>query len=252
MKSTVTLNPRYKQLSEFVNALPREFGQSGTVIYDRRNQIRVITTPDGIEVNVKRFGYSSLGINRLIYSAGLRRPKGERAYRHAALLAQKGISTPEPIAYLEQRQCGLLRHCYLVTEQSPMRHTMYEMKDATPGNYEEIAYHLGRFTAMMHEKEVLHLDYSPGNILWDRDDLGYHFCIVDINRMHFGPVSLAAGCRSLRRLWGPKRFVELVACSYAQNRNYDAGQAVELTLAARQRFWKHYRHTDELPFTVEY
>ena len=46
----------------------------------------------------------------------------------------------------------------------------------------------GPYTAVMHEREVLHLDYSPGNILWDKDDEGYHFTVVDINRMRFGKV----------------------------------------------------------------
>lgn len=42
------------------------------------------------------------------------------------------------------------------------------------------------FTARLHEAGILHLDYSPGNILYDKIGEEYHFSLVDINRMHFG------------------------------------------------------------------
>lgn len=40
------------------------------------------------------------------------------------------------------------------------------------------------FTARLHEAGILHLDYSPGNILYDKIGEEYHFSLVDINRMH--------------------------------------------------------------------
>ena len=104
---------------------------------------------------------------------------------------------------------------------------------------------------MMHEREVLHLDYSPGNILWDKDEQGYHFAVVDINRMRFGKVDIKDGCSSLCRLWGPKRFIELIARRYADARGFDENRAVQLTMQARTKFWTRYKRRHPLEFPLE-
>ena len=244
------LNPKYCHLREWLQQLPREFDQLGKVIYNGRNQLRVITAPDGSLVNVKRFGVPNI-INRIVYSTGLRQAKGLRAFTYPARLLELGIDTPEPIAYIECRSCGLLGVSYFVSVQSPLRHTLYELANATEGTYEHLAEALGRYTAMMHDNGVLHLDYSPGNILWDKDDEGYHFAVVDINRMRFGTVDIQDGCAALRRLWGPKRFIELTACSYAEARGLDQEESVRLTMQARAAFWTRYLRRHSVPFSIE-
>jgi hypothetical protein len=245
------LNPKYTSLREWLERLPEDFEQLGEVIYDKRNQLRVITAPDGTLVNAKRYCVPH-AINRVVYSLGIRQPKGRRAFTYPTRLLERGIETPEPIAYIEPRnRCGLLRETYFVSVQSPLRHTLYEFGDAREGTYEEMARELGLFTAMMHEREVLHLDYSPGNILWDKDEQGYHFAVVDINRMHFGKVDIEQGCAALRRLWGPKRFIELIARSYAAARDFDEDEAVSLTMQARTAFWSRYQRRHPVDFPLE-
>ena len=245
------INPKYKHLQEWLEQLPEQFEQLGEVIYDRRNQLRVIEAPDGTLVNAKRYCVPRQP-NRLVYSLGIRPPKGKRAFLYPARLLERGIDTPEPIAYIEQRNVlGLLKECYFVSIQLPLGHTLYEFGDAKEGTYEEMAQELGRFTAMMHDREVLHLDYSPGNILWDKDGEGYHFAVVDINRMRFGKVGMKEGCANLCRLWGPKRFVELTARHYANARGFDEDEAVRLTLAARTAFWTRYSRRHPVDFPLE-
>ena len=245
------INPKYEKLREWLEKLPEQFEQLGEVIYDKRNQLRVIEAPDGTLVNAKRYCKTHL-INRVVYSLGIRQPKGLRAFLYHTRLLERGIDTPEPIAYIEQRnRCGLLGESYFVSIQSPLRHTLYEFGDAKEGTYEEMARELGRFTAMMHDREVLHLDYSPGNILWDKDGEGYHFAVVDINRMRFGKVDIKDGCAALRRLWGPKRFIELIARSYAAARGFDEDEAVRLTMEARTAFWTRYQRRHPVDFPLE-
>lgn len=244
------LNPRYQHLKGWLERLPEEFERLGTVIYDRRNQLRVIEAPDGTLVNAKRYGVPHL-LNRFIYSTGLRQPKGLRAFTYPTLLLERGIDTPEPIAYIELHRCGMLGLSYFVSVQSPLGHMLYELGDAQEGTYEELADALGRYTATMHDREVLHLDYSPGNILWDKDERGYHFAVVDINRMRFGKVNIKDGCAALRRLWGPKRFIELIARSYADARGFDQDEAVRLTMQARAAFWTRYRRRHPIKFPLE-
>jgi hypothetical protein len=235
------INPKYEHLREWLERLPEEFERLGEIIYDKRNQLRVIEAPDGTLVNVKRYCVPH-ALNRVVYSLGIRQPKGKRAFLYPARLLERGIDTPEPIAYIERRRCGLLGLSYFVSVQSPLGHTLYELSNAQKGTYEDLAEAVGRFVAIMHEREVLHLDLSPGNILWDKDEQGYHFAVVDINRMHFGKVSLEQGCATLCRLWGPKRLTELVARSYARGRGVDEEQAVTLTMQARTAYWTRYLH----------
>ena len=245
------INPKYEHLREWLARLPEDFERLGEVIYDRRNQLRVITAPDGSVVIVKRYCKTHI-VNRVVYSLGIRLPKGKRAFLYPARLLERGIDTPEPIAYIEQRTCGLLGLSYFVSVQSPLRHTLYEFSDAREGTYEEMAEALGRFTAMMHDREVLHLDYSPGNILWDKDEEGYHFAVVDINRMRFGKVGIEDGCAALCRLWGPKRFIEYTARSYARARSFNEDEAVRLTMQARTAFWTRYqRRGHTVDFNLE-
>ena len=243
--------PRYAHLETFAASMPQIFEHEGEVIYRGRNLIKTMTAPDGTLVNVKRYHQPS-GPNRLIYSWGLRESKGSRAFRYPAILAAKDIGTPDAIALVEERNSlGLLGYSYLLTVQSPYPNTLYAMGDAKEGEYEALAEALGRFAAHLHEQEVLHKDFTPGNILWSHDADGYHFALVDINRMAFGPVSSKTGLATLCRLWGPKAFVRLTAESYAQVRGYDVATAVQYVMERRARFWRRYGKKHTIKFKLE-
>ena len=243
--------PRYAHLETFAASMPQIFEHEGEVIYRGRNLIKTMTAPDGTLVNVKRYHQPS-GPNRLIYSWGLRESKGSRAFRYPAILAAKDIGTPDAIALVEERNSlGLLGYSYLITVHSPYPYTLYAMGDAKEGEYEALAEALGRFAAHLHEQEVLHKDFTPGNILWSHDADGYHFALVDINRMAFGPVSSKTGLATLCRLWGPKAFVRLTAESYAQARGYDVATAVQYVMERRARFWRRYGKKHTIKFKLE-
>ena len=99
----------------------------------------------------------------------------------------------------------------------------------------------------MHEQGILHLDFSPGNVLWDKDAEGhYHFSIVDINRMNFGPVSMKKGCKNFARLWGPDHFFELLSGEYASQRHFNVKVCRNLVFKERQKFWKGYNRRHKL------
>lgn len=247
----IELNPRYEHLRPFIAQIPNVFDHEGREIYHLRNVIKVMTAPDGMLLNVKRY-HIPHGPNRLIYSWNLRKPKGQRAFEYPAVLISKGICTPEPVALIEQRGAlGLLGHTYFVSQQVDWGHTLYEMGNAQKGQYEDMAKALGAFAAEMHDKELLHKDFTPGNVLWRKDERGYHFCLVDINRMYFGPVSAKRGVLNLTRFWGPKAFIELLVAEYARQRGIEPEQAVAMALQARARFWRRYGRKHKLPFKLE-
>lgn len=247
----IKINPKYEQMRIFIESIPDVFEKEGREIYNKRNLIKVLTAPDGTQVNVKRF-HVPHGPNRLIYSWHIRKPKGQRAFEYPAILKSKGIGTPESIALIEERNpLFLLGYSYLVTIQCDYGHTLYEVGNAEFGVYKHLAKALAHFAADIHLHEILHKDFTPGNILWKQDDEGFHFMLVDINRMKFGPVSVTQGLYNLRRFWGPKKFSRILASEYALLRNADESEAVDYLLKERAKFWTKYGKKHEIPFELE-
>ena len=245
------VNPAYRHLQSYIETLPEIFEQEGTTVYKSRNLIKTFITPDGLHVNVKRY-HKPRFLNLLAYSLGLRTPKGRRAFDYPTILLGKGINTPEPIAYIEQRQCGLLGYSYFISIQSDYPHLMYEMGEASPQLYERMAPAFAHYTAHMHNMGIMHPDYSPGNILWKEDENGeFHFSIIDINRMYFGEVDMEKGCANLKRIWGNKDFFQLLARYYAHERGFDPSETIEKVMKHRTRFWTRYIKKHGKPYPIE-
>ena len=232
------INPSYEFLRPWIEALPENFNSSGTLIYDARNQIRTYEV-NGLTLCVKRF-HRPRFLNKWIYSF-VRPSKARRSYENGLVLLAHGVGTPEPVAYIEQKKCGLLDFSFLVTLQSCLTRLHREFTLAYTPELEETIRPLARFTAHMHNEGILHLDFSPGNILWDKVDGEYRFEIIDINRMTFGPVSLKEGCRSMRRICARSSFFDTFADEYALARQLDAEQCRYWIHYYRDRFWDHGR-----------
>ena len=123
----IKINPKYEYLRDFIESIPDVFEQEGRVIYTGRNLIKVLTAPDGTQINIKRF-HEPHGPNKLIYSWNIRKPKGQRAFEYPMILKKKGINTPEPLALIEERNfLNLLGYSYLITIQCDYGHTLYEV-----------------------------------------------------------------------------------------------------------------------------
>ena len=232
----IEVNPKYESLRGWLEQLPETFSRTGEIIYEERNQIRLIPVA-GLDLCVKRYKRPSL-LQQIAYR--FRAPKAVRAYRNALRLRQSGIATPEPVAYI---LCGngWLQESYLVTIQSTLRRNFYEFRYHDVAGYEDIIRAFARFTANMHIHGVVHKDYSPGNILFDKKEDGdISICIVDINRMDFGkkPVGMETACKNLCRLWGRRDFIHALSEEYAAARGWNA-QQVEQRLTY---YWEHFWH----------
>jgi len=241
----IVLNPKAKQFETFIQSVPEIFEKEGKTIYKQRNEIKVFDV-NGISLNVKRFKVPHV-INRIVYSF-FRLTKAERSYRYALVLEEKGISTPEPVAYILIKKHGLLHYSYYISRQVSHAHTMYEFGKGGITGREYIIEAFARFTAKSHEKGVFHKDYSPGNILFDIKNGQVDFCLVDINRMQFGEVSVKKGCANFARLWGQKDFFLLLAEEYAHVRGIEPDECLRWILYYRDKFWKHYAKKRPLPF----
>lgn len=244
---TIQINPKYSKFTRFISEMPLTFSQSGKVIYDGRNEIRVIVH-DGLAINVKRYKVPNI-INRMAYSS-IRKPKCVRAYEYAFNLREKGFETPEPIAYIVERKGGLITTSYFISIQSDYDRMFYEFGKGGVEGREDIIRAFARYTAHLHEAGVFHKDYSPGNILFKKTDDEVRFSLVDINRMSFAPVSLEKGCSNFARLWGQEDFFRIIAEEYAAERNFNSRNCLKLILRYRRDFWKRFARKRPIPFEL--
>lgn len=251
MNLSIRINPKYASLQQYIATIPSRLETEGDTIHNGRNLIKVLTAPDGTLLNVKRYHRPSF-FNRLVYSIGIRKPKGLRAYEYPKLLLDAGINTPEAVAYIEERTCGMLGFSYFISTQCKFERRFYEIVDDSPDIYVPLAKAFAKFTAHMHEAHFLHRDYSPGNILWQQSaDGGYDFSVVDINRMYFGEVTLKQGCTNFARLWGSKLFFQTLAQTYAKERGMDEAQCLRVVMDERRRFWERYSKKHKISFKLD-
>lgn len=244
------LNKKYESLRSYLSNLDLHFSEGEDFFKNRRNVIRVLRT-DGVELCVKRYGQPR-GIRRIIYSF-LRAPKGLRAYRYPDVILSRGFESPEPIAYIENRNAfRLLGTTYLVTAMCPYGRRFFEFGDAEAEACREDIEAFARYAARLHEAGILHLDFSPGNILWEKQDDGYHFALVDTNRMRFGKVSVRCGCENFARLWGQLAFFRILAGEYAKARGADPDECFAWMRKARARFWHRFSRRHNVNYRLEY
>ncbi|MDO4770364.1 lipopolysaccharide kinase InaA family protein [Porphyromonas sp.] len=237
---SIIIAPAHEKYRNFVENLDEVFHKEGKTIYQERNEIKTFSMEDGVTINVKRFTVPNI-INKHVY-AFFRKPKAVRAYKNALRLKTLGINTPEPIGYMVYRTLWSIRHSYLVTFQSHLTRTMYEFGYSNLDGRDDIVRAFAHFTADLHDKGVYHKDFSPGNILFDKNEHGgYDFSLVDINRIKFMQVSVEAGCRNLCRLWGREDFLTVLADEYATVRNADKTLVRELIFKYHEKFWRNRR-----------
>jgi len=214
----IVINPAYAVLKSFITKIPVLFEQEGELVYIARNQLRHYSV-EGYDVIVKRYKQPHL-INRIAYTY-FRPSKAKRAYEYAFKLLKLGINSPAPIAYIEQYKSGLLTYGYFISiyekNYSVIRDFMsgIQIDDSL---LKELAFYI----ADLHSKGVLHLDMSPGNILYYKQGTNYNFTLIDINRMQFLPtVSKIKRFKSFKRLAENESVLTTIAKQYAEASGMD-------------------------------
>jgi tRNA A-37 threonylcarbamoyl transferase component Bud32 len=198
-------------------------------LYQKRNTIKLVEEA----FVVKKFAVPSL-LKRLWYT--LFASKARRSYIYAQRL---GDLTPKPVTYLETKKNGLLAESYYVSRLSVCGHVLKEViKDTHYPEREKVFAAFGRFTAMLHEKGMLHTDYSMGNVLFDQTENGVAFQLVDLNRMKFNQrIDARRGCKNFERIDTDKEALTTIARAYAKARGLDEEQCIDMVL--RMRWRKH-------------
>lgn len=180
----------------------------------KRNVIKVINF-NGVELNIKAFKTPHL-INQVVYKF-FRKSKAERSFEYANKLLELGIGTPSPIAYFEYTTPFLFKKSFYVSEHLECDLTYRELtKDFNIPDYEAILRAFTRFTFSLHQKNIHFLDHSPGNTLIIKNGDSYDFYLVDLNRMHFGPMDFETRIKNFSRLTIHKSMVEIMSDEYAK------------------------------------
>ena len=215
----IIINQKYKHLRTFIQNIPETFDSAGEIIYRGRNTIRKVNYND-LTLNIKSYK-KPIFINRIVYSF-FRKSKSKRAYEYALRLLDTGFATPEPVAYIECFDSHLLNKSYFVSihSQNVSVFRDYQCQQLTK-EISDMLQQLAEYVAALHENNIIHLDFSAGNILIEKTDEKYRFSLVDINRMKFKKIGLAEGMLNLGRLCIPDDKVKIIAKYYAKARNID-------------------------------
>lgn len=233
---------------------------SGEVIYAGRNTIWALEW-GGKPIAVKAFGIP-WGIRQWVYGC-LRASKAKRSFENASALIALGLHTPSPVGYMEFGSQARLLKSFYVSEYLPISPETFPLRDvlldANRAGREAILMAFGRFSCRLHDLDVLHRDYSPGNILvassaveqpTTRDDKpildpapgtgsspsspAYRFELVDLNRMSFGALSLQQRMHNLRLLWADDVDLRTVVRGYAEVFGKPANTLLQPALRASQ------------------
>ena len=228
MKYTVVQLKTSPLPADFMEKLPALFEREGTLIHNARNQIKVFNV-NGHKINVKKYCIPPI-VNRILYSIGWRTPKAQATYQNAQKILENGFLTPKPYGYLLEKQNGLLTFSYFVSEQ---------VENLKPMGYKEhpisLIKALAAYTADMHKKGLLHIDYTPNNILFAEKNGIFVFSLVDINRFGFykGEVPLSAVMTNLMKPFHGDKQIKIFVTEYARVRGWDGEKLCQKVLRRR-------------------
>ncbi len=205
------LGKEFEGFLDFMLNVKEHFETSKNSIHKARNEIKVINH-NGMDLVVKSFKIPNF-LNRTIYTF-FRDSKAKKSYDYAIKIAS---FTPKPVGYIEFFENSLLANSYFVSEKFDYSFTIREpLLDVNFPNKEKIFKAFAKFSHSLHEAEIYHLDFSPGNILIKEQNGEYIFKIVDINRMKFRPLCNELRMKNFSKLWAKDEDLKVIIKEYAK------------------------------------
>lgn len=233
------LNPAYPQLEPFVNNIETHFQQSSEILYDQRNQIRLVSY-EGERYVVKSFRVPHR-FNRFVYRY-LRASKARRSFEYSMKMGKK--FSPEPIAYIEEYSNTLLTKSYYICKYYDHDFTIRPVlldADFDSKTRQRVLQAFAEFTYDLHENDIYHRDYSYGNILIRESDHSCQFNIIDVNRMVFKRLTFDERMKNFARLQAQDDQMEIIITRYAQVSGEPAEPLMALAKKHRDTFIKNRR-----------
>ncbi|MET3027860.1 lipopolysaccharide kinase InaA family protein [Flavobacterium sp. UW10123] len=211
------VNPIFENSTELILNTIKMFNAKGELFGNGdRNKIKLFDF-NGKTINIKSFKIPNL-INKVAYRY-FRKSKAMRSFEYATILLEKGIGTPEPIAFLENFNVLGLKDSFYVSEHLNVDLTYRELVEIPDfPDRENILRQFTKFSFDLHEKGIEFLDHSPGNTLIKKNSSGnYDFFLVDLNRMEFhDSMSFEMRMKNLCRLTPLEEMVATMSNEYAK------------------------------------
>ena len=217
----IIINNSFDFFHDFILNIQSHFNNNTQTIHKARNELKIIHYKD-LETVVKSFKTPNL-LRRIIYTY-FRDSKAKKSYDNSVKLQN---FTPKPIGYIEFFKTRLINESYFISEKFEYDFTIREpLLDDAFEDRDTIFKAFARFTFELHQKNILHQDYSPGNILIKKENDGYLFKVVDINRMEFRKLSLNDRLKNFSKLWAKDSEITTIAKEYANICNEDEAKCV--------------------------
>ncbi len=223
------IHPEFKAQTKEITQIIENFDTQGKLFVDgKRNKIKLFELGNDT-VNVKSFKIPNI-INKLVYRF-FRKSKARRSYEFANILLEKGIGTPQPIAYFEHFTAFTLQDSYYMSAQMETELTFRQLIEIPDyPDHENILRQFTQFTFQLHEKGVEFLDHTPGNTLIKKIGEGqYAFFLVDLNRMKFHTnMTFTQRIVNMAKLTPETRLIEVMSDEYAKlyGKSYDEVMAL--------------------------
>ncbi len=185
-------------------------------VIGNRNKLKIFDL-DGQKINIKSFKKPNL-VNQIAYKY-FRKSKAQRSFEYAEILLDKGIKTPNPVAFYENFGPAGIKDSYYASEQLNANFTLRALVDNDQfPDYENILRKFTKFTFDLHEKGIEFKDHSPGNtLIVDKNDGNYDFYLVDLNRMSFhSEMSFEQRIKNLARLSPHQKMIKIISDEYAK------------------------------------
>jgi len=232
VRKEIFVNKNFIDLKPYFESVPELFDSMGTTIYEDRNIIRVVEK-NGVLFIIKYFK-KIFFLNKFVY-AHIRKSKAQRSYENSGRLAANGITTPEPVAWINCYKNLLLNKSYyisLFTDYSPIEEVFAQPAHENSDFIRSFA----EFSYSLHKKGIFHKDYNITNVLFSCNNRDLDFSLIDNNRMKFSRYSYMKGIRNMRRLTVETQHLGVIATEYAKQVDRDSILVLNNLTAARVKF----------------
>jgi hypothetical protein len=224
------LDDNQQDFKELLLNIKSYFNQNRNTIHKARNELKIIHF-NNTDTVVKSFKVPNI-LRRLVYTY-LRDTKAKKSYEYSLKI---GEFTPQPIGYIEFYSGGLLDQSYFISKKFDYDFTIREpLLDNNFKSKTKILQQFAVFTYKLHQSNILHKDYSPGNILIKVKNNDYIFKIVDINRMEFKQLSLEERLKNFSKLWASDEEMTVMLRQYAKVSNEDEDLCLKLGIKYNQQ-----------------
>lgn len=228
MRTSVVINPKYDFLRDYIEQIPKRFESLTEVLYKDRNVIKSDEVSN-LKLVIKSYHRIYL-TNRIRYSF-FHPSKAKRAFNNGLRLIKEGFLTPDPVAFIECFEHGLLKNSYFICLLTDFTKLSEHLAMGDGQLIEDLA----AYTFKLHSSGIYHGDYSNGNILCKKIGDHYQFSLVDNNRMAFGRFSYTRRLKNFRLLGLSHEQLVSVASQYARPENRDRNEAIELVVKSEQQ-----------------